>query len=74
MKHFDMNKARGTLKQAVAGIDPLAVDYIDWDNFELELEAVVTGGGPREAVLAVFSLATNRARQARARAQPLFNQ
>lgn len=66
MKRFDMKKARRTLRNAVQGVDPFAVEYIDWDQFELELEAVIEGEGPREAVLAVFSIAVNRARQLRA--------
>lgn len=73
MKRFDMKKARRTLTNAVTGVDQFAVEYIDWDRFELELEAVIQGDGPREAVLAVFSLAVNRARQARAQDKPAFN-
>lgn len=73
MKKFDMKKARRTLTRAIHGVDPLAIDYIDWEQFEIELEAVIAADAPREAVLAVFSLAVNRARHARVADRPAFN-
>lgn len=70
MKNFDMKRARQTLTRAVEGVDPYAVDYINWEAFEIELEAVMQaeleGQHKKAATLAVFSKAVNMARTARA--------
>lgn len=71
MKKFDMKRARATLTNAVKGVDPFAVDYINWEAFEIELEASIEANAPKAAVLAVFSKAVNMARRARAAHAPI---
>lgn len=64
MKNFDMKKARRSLRATVNGIEPAALDYVEWERFEDELEGVMQGGPNKPLVMAVFSRAANRARQA----------
>jgi hypothetical protein len=52
------------LRQAVTQMDPAAVEYIDWQHFEAELEKVMGVTDPaKPKVTAVFGQAVTRARQ-----------
>jgi hypothetical protein len=54
MRIRDMKKARELLKRNVAKVDAEAVDYIDWDQFEATLEAMMNSDPTQEMILAVF--------------------
>lgn len=63
MKNFSMVGARNSLRATLQAVEAPALDYIDWDTFELELETVMSAGPNKALVMAVFSKAVNRARQ-----------
>lgn len=64
MKNFNMVSARKMLRQAVSQMEPAAVDYIDWQTFEGELEKVMgVTDVAKPKVTAAFGQAVTRARQ-----------
>lgn len=71
MKKFNMKRARQSLRQAILSVDPLAEEFIDWDAFEIALEAMMECDPTREMVLAVFGAAITKARQLRAVHSPI---
>lgn len=66
MKHFSMKAARNTLRAAISQIEPAAVDWIDWDMFESEMDEVMKSSNnpAKEKVTKVFAHAATRARMA----------
>lgn len=63
MKNFNMVSARGMLREVVRGVEPPAEDYIDWSQFELELDALMAREPTKVQVQQCFAKATTRARQ-----------
>lgn len=65
IRNFSMPSARNNLRQAVHALDPAAVEYIDWDMFEKELDELFSGktqGVSKQHVLKIFAQAVSRAR------------
>lgn len=61
---FSLPSARKNLRDAIQRVEPPALDYIDWDTFEAELDkAVSVTDVSKDKVLQVFAKAVTRARQ-----------
>lgn len=63
MKNFSVATARTMLRQVVQSVEAPAVDYIDWSQFELELDELMAREPTKDQVKRVFAKATTRARQ-----------
>jgi hypothetical protein len=63
MSKLNKVSARRSLAATINGIEPPALEYVEWEQFEAELEGVMQGGANKPLVMAVFSQAVNRARQ-----------
>lgn len=63
MKNFNMPSARSMLRQTVQRVEAPALDYIDWAQFELELDTLMAREPTKAQVTQVFAKATTRARQ-----------
>lgn len=61
---FSMPQARDMLRQIVARVEAPAIDYIEWLEFEQELDALMETNAPTKAhVTELFARTCSRARQ-----------
>lgn len=63
MKNFSMPSARNMLRQVVGKMEAPALDYIDWPQFELELDELMAKQPTAAQVKQVFAKAVTRARE-----------
>jgi len=68
IKNFDMKRARANLRATIEGVQPAALDFVNWEEFEGDLVELMSGQPSREKIIALFSKTVTAARHAYAEA------